>query len=289
MAIDILHDKIRKLKNPSVIDFSLKYDALPPALVEECGSVVAAYERFCCDLMVQLRDFVPAVRFGFNCFSLLGPEGLSALTRLLEKAREMGFYVLLDSPEILSPWAADRAAQMIFEQDQYYCDGLIINAYIGSDAIKPFAACAKQTNKDLFVLIHSANKSAVELQDLLTGTRHVYDAAAEMVNRFAEPILGKCGYSQIGAVASAGSAQQLSTIRAKHNRLFLLVDGLDYPGGNAKNCSNAFDRFGYGAVVCAGPSVTSAWQETEESDYAVAARQAAERMKKNLNRYLTIL
>lgn len=289
MAIDLLHDKIRKLKNPSVIDFSLKYDALPPALVDECGSVVAAYERFCCDLMEQLRDFVPAVRFGFNCFSLLGSEGLSTLGRLLGKAREMGFYVLLDSPEILSPWAADRTAQMIFEQGQYDCDGLIINAYIGSDAIKPFAVCAKDMNKDLFVLVHSANKSAVELQDLLTGTRHVYDAAAEMVNRFAEPILGKCGYSQIGAVASAGSAQQLSTIRAKHNRLFLLVDGLDYPGGNAKNCSNAFDRFGYGAVVCAGPSVTAAWQETEERDYAASARQAAERMKKNLNRYVTIL
>lgn len=289
MAIDFLHDKIRKLKNPSVIDFSLKYDALPPALVEECGSVVAAYERFCSDLMEQLRDLVPAVRFGFNCFSLLGAEGLCALGRLLEKAKEMGFYVLLDSPEILSPWAADRTAQMIFEQGQYYCDGLIINAYIGSDAMKPFAACAKDTKKDLFVLIHSANKSAVELQDLLTGTRHVYDAAAEMVNRYAEPILGKCGYSQIGAVASAGSAQQLSTLRAKHNRLFLLVDGMDYPGGNAKNCSNAFDRFGYGAVVCVGPSVTAAWQKTEELDYAAASRQAAERMKKNLNRYVTIL
>ena len=70
-----------------------------------------------------------------------------------------------------------------------------------------------------------------------------------------------------------------------------MVDGLDYPSGNAKNCSYAFDRFGYGAVVCAGPSVTAAWKEAESDgqDFATQAVQAAERIKKNLNRYITIL
>ena len=72
---------------------------------------------------------------------------------------------------------------------------------------------------------------------------------------------------------------------------FLLVDGLDYPSGNAKNCSYAFDRFGHGAVVCAGPSVTAAWQlnETDGSDFVSQAVQAAERMKKNITRYITVL
>ena len=73
--------------------------------------------------------------------------------------------------------------------------------------------------------------------------------------------------------------------------MFLLVDGLDYPSGNAKNCSHAFDRFGYGAAVCAGPSVTAAWKENETDghDYVDFAVLAAERMKKNITRYITIL
>ena len=126
---------------------------------------------------------------------------------------------------------------------------------------------------------------------LLSGSRHVYNAAAELTNRFGETILAKCGYSRICGVVSAGAPEVLRTIRAKHNRMFLLVDGLDYPSGNAKNCSYAFDRFGYGAAVCAGPSVTSAWMDAESDgrDYVDCARQAAERMKKNLNRYVTIL
>ena len=73
--------------------------------------------------------------------------------------------------------------------------------------------------------------------------------------------------------------------------MYLLVDGLDYPSGNAKNCSYAFDRFGYGAAVCAGPSVTTAWMEAESDgkDYLEHAAQAADRMKRNITRYITIL
>ena len=115
----------------------------------------------------------------------------------------------------------------------------------------------------------------------------MYDAAAELVNRFAAKY-GKYGYASVGAAVGASSAESLRTLRAKYNRMFLLVDGLDYPSGNAKNCSFAFDRFGYGAVVCVGPDVTGAWRESEE-DYLTAAQQAAERVKKNLNRYFAVL
>ena len=140
-------------------------------------------------------------------------------------------------------------------------------------------------------MIRSANKTASELQDLMTGSRLVHEAAMDMINRFGEPVFGKCGYSRINALVSAGSPNSLKKLRAKCPKTFLLVDGLDYPSGNAKNCSFAFDRFGYGAVVCAGPSVTAAWKtgETDGIDYVEQAVAAAERMKKNLTRYVVIL
>lgn len=289
MSIDILHGKIRKLKNPLMVDFGMKEENIPADLITQEASFVKAYERFCVELLEELKDAVPAVRFPFDAFALLGTDGLEALARLLEKAKELDYYVLLDGPAILSPWAADRAAKTIFEDNKFPCDGLLISPYIGSDALKPFIEFVKDGEKDLFILVHSANKSSVELQDLLTGSRHVYSAAAEMVNRFGEQIIGKCGYSRVCAAASAANGEQLRTLRGKHNRTFLLVDGIDYPSGNAKNCSYAFDRFGFGAVVCAGPSVTAAWQENEERNYLTAARQGVERIKKNLNRYFSIM
>ena len=70
---------------------------------------------------------------------------------------------------------------------------------------------------------------------------------------------------------------------------WLLVEGLEVPGANAKNCSYAFDKMGYGALVCAGTSILGAWQEREDGDYIAAAKDAAERLKRNLTRYVTIL
>ena len=291
MAIDTLHDKIRKMKNPSVIDFGIKQDCLPPHLLEEEGTFCAAYTRFCRELMTKLKDNVPAVRFSFGSFALLGEYGLKSLTYLLQEAARIGYYVILDGPEIFSPWAADRAAELIFGQEMYPCDGLVISPYIGSDAIKPFVPYCKDSGKDLFVIVRSPNKSAAELQDLRSGSRLVQTAAADIANRHGETILGKNGYSRICAVASAGSPESIRTLREKYKRMYLLVDGLDYPSGNAKNCSYAFDRFGYGAAICAGPSVTAAWKEAESDgrDYLTHAAQAADRMKRNIIRYITIL
>lgn len=291
MSIDLLHEKIRKLKNPSMIDFGVKAASIPAHLREEEGSELKAYTRFCVELLEGLKGLVPAVRFPFGAFALMGGEGLEALSRLLRLASRLGFYVVLDGPEILSPWAADRAAESIFaEESQFPCDALILSPYIGSDAVKPFLPGCKQ-GKDIFVAIRCPNKSASEVQDLMTGSRLVHEATMDMVQRFGEPVFGKCGYSRVNALVSAGSPNSLKKLRAKHPKTFLLVDGLDYPSGNARNCSYAFDRFGYGAVVSAGPSVTAAWAEGESGggDYVRQAVAAAERMKKNLTRYVNIL
>lgn len=290
MAIDILQDKIRKLKNPSMIDFGIAPDHLPPYLLEEEGSFPGAYGRFCTELLDALKGVVPAVRFSFSAFALQGSEGLQLLEKLLTCAKDQGYYVVLDAPDILSSWGAERAAQLL-ESENYPCDALVATAYIGTDGIKPFVPVCRRTKKDLFSVVRSPNKTAAEIQDLLTGSRHVHVAAADLVSRNGGDCIGKCGYSQIGALASAGAASSLKNLRAKYDRMFLLVDGLDYPSGNAKNCSFAFDRLGHGAVVCAGPSVTAAWTEggSDGRDYIQQAKQAAERMKKNITRYITVL
>lgn len=290
MSIDKLHERIRKLKNPSMVDFSVDYACIPTHILQQEGSLLDAYSRFCRELMDALKDTVPAVRFRFDSFALLGADGLPTLAKLLKEAEEFGYYVLLDGPGILTPWDAERIAKVIFTAGEYPCDGLLITPYIGSDAVKPFLQHCKN-GKDLFVVVRSPNKSALELQDLLSGSRLVHTAAMDMVNRFGENIFGKCGYSHINAAVSAGAADSVRNIRSAYKYTYLLVDGLDYPSGNHKNCSYAFDRFGYGAVVSAGPSVTCAWMDAQSdgTDYLDQAVQAADRMKKNLQRYVTIL
>ncbi len=291
MAIDMLHDRIRKLKNPVILDFSMTAEFLPPHLLEQEGTYEKAYFRFCKELLEAVAQAVAGVRFSFDTFALLGAEGLLTLSQLLNRAGTLGLYRLLDGPQMLSPWAADRSAELLLSEE-YPCDAMLISPYIGSDGIKPFLPACSKHGKDLFVVVRSANKSASELQDLLTGSRLVQGAAAELVNRFGEPMFTKCGYSGICSVGSAGAPDSLRQLRTQYKRMFILVDGLDYPSGNVKNCTHAFDKFGYGAALSVGPTITTAWKQAEEpnsQDYVPLALEEIQRIKKNLARYISIL
>ncbi len=292
MSVDVLQEKIRKVKNPSMVDLALKVSDLPPSFPVEDESRAAAYGRFCREVLGALKGIVPAVRVGFTAFAVLGPEGLAQLQNVLKVAASQGYYVLLEAPYILSPMMADATAEAVWgDQALYPCDGLIISAYPGSDVLKPFLSYVKDKKKDLFPVVRTSNKTAPEIQDLLTGGRLVHGAAADLVNRFGADNIGKTGYARVGAVAGGNSAQSLQNLRTKYPKLFLLIDDVDYSGCNAKICSNAFDKFGHGAVVCAGPTITAAWKlaESDGADYLEQAVSAAERMRKNLTRYVTVL
>lgn len=288
MSVDILQEKIRKTKNPSVLELIVPVSDLPPQFSQNAEG----YASFCRELMEHLKGTVPAVRFSFGAFALLGHDGLYHLSQMLNKAHELDYYVFLDAPEMLSPAAARMTADSILGEDSIYpCDGLLVSGYLGSDVIKPFLPYCKKGQKDLFVVARTANKSAPELQDLLSGGRLVHAAAADHVNRYGSDTAGKFGYTGVGILAAASSAESLRSLRAKYPKLFLLLDGYDYPNANAKNCSFAFDRFGHGAAACGGSAITCGWKaaESDGTDYLDHAKAAADRMKKNLTRYVTVL
>jgi orotidine-5'-phosphate decarboxylase len=284
MSIDVLQEKIRKTKNGSVLVLEVSRDLVPPAILEEADDLAHGYGKLCSLLLPALKGTVPAVRFGFGSFAVLGDSGIAVLRRLMDEAKLLGYYVLLDAPQAFSVQSAEHIAATL---EDWYFDGLVFSNYLGSDILKAYLPlCAK--GKSLFPVVRTANRSAPELQDLLSGTRLVHTAAADIINRRGEAKVGRCGYSQVGILAAASAADSLRSLRSKYPKLFLLLDGFDYPNANAKNCSYAFDKLGHGAAACAGASIVGAWKESE-LDPAAAAVEAAERMKKNLNRYITVL
>ena len=292
MSVDKLQDKIRKLKNPTLVEFCMDASELPGFLLEEEGSAARAYSRFCRELLEGLKGLVPGIRVSFSSFALLGPEGMTELQAVLEYAKKLGFYVILEAPQMLSHHAAKMTAEALWgEHSGLYCDGLLMEGYPGSDIIRPFLPCVKEQGKALFVTARTSNKSAPELQDLLAGSRLVHMAAADHINRFGVDSVGKRGYAQVGAMAAASNADSLKNLRSRYPRLFLLLDGADYPNANAKNCSYAFDKMGYGAAAVLRKSITHAWEaaEGDPREYVKYAQAAAERMKRNFSRYVNIL
>ena len=82
MSVDILQEKIRKMKNPSMLELALPLSDLPPQYEQSA----AGYGSFCRGLLEGLKDVVPAVRVSFAMFALLGSDGMTELTNTLTYA-----------------------------------------------------------------------------------------------------------------------------------------------------------------------------------------------------------
>ena len=158
-----------------------------------------SYRQFSFDILDALKDVVPAVSIVSGAFAALGSDGVAAMEDVLARARELGFYVLLDlmradvalNAEAMAAapaLAASRSGEQTFTP--YACDGVLMTGYLGSDSVKPFTQYCKD-GKNVFIIARSSNKSAREVQDLLSGDRVVHQVMADLAMRWSLDQFGK--------------------------------------------------------------------------------------------------
>ena len=306
MAVDVLQEKIRKLKNPTMVCICPTILELPLHIKEDArhkyGQTLKAaaegYRAFSFGILDALKDTVPAVSIVSGAFAALGADGIAAMQAVLSYAAELGYYVLLDLMRSDLGPTAQAQAQACFGSIQvgearftpYPCDGVLMSGFLGSDAVSPFAEFCRE-GKNVFIIARSSNKSAREVQDLLSGDRVVYQVMADLAMRWSTGLFGANGYSEIGIAAGATNRPVLQTLRRKYDRLFFLVPGYGAQGAGAKDAQFAFDRMGHGAAIMAGRSILYAYQKQDGdgTDYQQAALQAAEKMKKQILSYITVM
>ena len=206
---------------------------------------------------------------------------------MLDLAHKLGYYVILDWQRQEDEPAAKAAAKLIFSGGLWKCDGVVLSCYPGSGSVKPYILESNKEKKDVYVVLKTAGKSGSELQDLQTGGRMVYTAAADLLARWGDQTMERCGYSRVAGVGSASSLRSLQNLREKYPKMFLLVDGLEAGNANARNASFAFDNLGGGGLVCS--NLLTAWIENPANDPVEEVVAAAQRMKRNVTTYVTVL
>lgn len=306
MSIDVLQEKIRKMKNPTMVGLDPILELIPEHIKRESYTqygetlkgAAEAYKVFCCGILDALQETVPSVKIQTGCFQALGFEGVRVMEDVIAYAKEKGYYVLMDTMRGDIDCTAQALAESYFGGVRigentympYACDAVMTNAYLGSDGIMPFTKyCAR--GKNVFLLAKTSNKSSREVQDILSGDRIVYQVILDLAMRWSTDLFGKFGYSEIAVAVSGCHPRVLQEMRRKYDRLFFLVPGYGAQGANARDVQYAFDKFGYGAVVCAGRSILYAYKKAGDDgrEYQKHALEAAERMKKNLSGFVTVL
>ena len=307
MSFDVLQDRIRELKNPTVAGLDPRIEYVPAHLQEESfaqfgqtleGAADAIW-KFNQGLIDALCDVVPAVKPQSAYYENLGWRGMAVMEKTIQYAKEKGLYVIADIKrgDIGSTAAAYTEAWLgVTKVGETECpvfdaDCVTLNGYMGSDAIKPFLDQCVARNKSAFVLAKTSNPSSVELQDMVAGDRVVYTVMGDLIERWGKDTAGKYGYNALGAVVGATHPSVLKELRRRLERTFFLVPGYGAQGGTAGDVRYAFDELGRGPIANASRSIMCAWQKTgkEGMDYQEAARDAAIRMRDELKRYITIL
>lgn len=307
MSFDILQDKIRAKKNPTVSGLDARVEYIPPYILkkytdqygESLQAAAGAVLEFDRGLIDALCDVVPAVKPQSAYFEMLGWRGMEVLEEIIAYAKSKGLYVIADVKrgDIGTTAAAYAEAWLGGTQvgetlcPVFDADCVTLNGYMGTDAIKPFLSECAARNKSAFVLVKTSNPSSVELQDMVAGDRLVYTVMGDLVERWGKDTAGKYGYNALGAVVGATHPSVLKELRRRLPSTFFLVPGYGAQGGTAADVRYAFDELGRGAIVNASRSIMCAWSKTGGggTDYQEAARTAAEKMRDEIRRYVTIM
>ena len=293
MSVDVLQTKIRKKKCPVAVGMDLRPELIPQAILDRAGEGAAAYGEFGCGVLDALAEVVPAVKFNTAWYDTLGPAGLEVLEDLCAYARKKGYYVILETMRSDAEEAAELYARACFApRDQggrYEADALSLGAFLGSDGIRPYLPYCKDQEKSLFLLARTSNKSAREVQDLISGDRVIHQVMTDLAMRWSTDLFAPSGYSKIGVVVGANQPEVLRQMRQRYDRLFFLVPGYGAQGGTAKDVQHAFDKLGHGAVVAASRSILGAWQKTPEADYQESVCAAAVKMRGDIARFVTVI
>jgi orotidine-5'-phosphate decarboxylase len=165
---------------------------------------------------------------------------------------------------------AERYAIEAFER--YQADAVTVNAYLGSDSLEPFL---RHADRGVIVLCRTSNPGAGELQDLDSGGRPLYQVVAELAARRWNA-RGNCLL-----VVGATYPDELAKVRALVGDMPLLVPGVGAQGGSvAQVVRNGQTRAGTGLLVSSSRGILYAGGD---SHFAAAARQAATRLRDEIN------
>ena len=317
MSFDRLQEKIDRLHNPTVVGLDPALEHVPPEIMEKSisengetlwAAALAVYE-FNMGLIDALYDIVPAVKPQLAYYEALGPEGMIALKMTCEYARWRGMYIICDGKRndigpTAEAYSTAYLGKIKIGSSEFYpfdADAMTVNAYPGSDGIKPFIEKAVEYDKAVFAVVKTSNKSSGELQDLAIGTQEdgltqedgspmlfpLYTAVGDLMEEISIDTAGVYGYTRVGAVVGATYPEELRFLRARLKNTFFLVPGYGTQGGAATDAARAFQKDGHGAIINSSRAVIAAWKKTG-GDYAAAARGEALKMRDELRREIYI-
>jgi orotidine-5'-phosphate decarboxylase len=238
--------------------------------------------RFCCEIVEACAPYVAAIKPQLGFFEARGLDGLHALVEVLKLARSLDLVTIADAKrgDIGSTSAA--YAEAFLGNGDFACDAITVNPYLGSDALAPFISKAKE-GRGVFILVKTSNPSSAEFQDRVAPDSPLWELVAQRVHTWGGEFTGSHNLSPIGAVVGATYPAHARRARELMPNSLILVPGYGTQGAGASDAVAAMRGDGLGIIVNASRSLMYAWRKRDGENPGVAAAEAADQMRGELN------
>jgi len=261
--IDLLAQAIDRVGTPACVGIDPVFEKIPRSL--RLDGELEAIESFSLRVLDSIAGVVPAVKPQSACFERYGSAGYAILEKVIDKARQLGFIVILDakradigsSAEHYAIGAANMGANCI-----------TVSPYMGPSSIEPFL----RAGLGVFALARTSNPDSDEFQlQTLQSGGSIVQAVGSMLAKMGDEWIGPSGLSALGAVVGATKAgDELGELRRVMPNQVFLVPGIGAQGGTIADIAPLVradaDALGQiGVIVNASRSVIFAKPEGDGS------------------------
>lgn len=297
---DRLIDAVRTKKSRVVVGLDPQIESFPTILAKLASSDKSSIRKtiaaFCRTIVDIVSPYAVAVKPQIAFFEVYGWEGMRAFEEVCAYAKSKNILVIADVKRGDISSTSEAYAKAYFGAEGYspMADAITVNPYFGTDGIDPFVKTAAAKGCGLFILVKTSNPSSVEIQDLRihgeNESETIYRRIAELTGEWGKSVIGKGGYSSIGAVVGATHPHEARAIREVLPKAFFLVPGYGAQGGKADDMKVFFNGDGLGAVVNASRSVIYAHKQIPyrdrfgESQWEKAVECAVIEMRDSINK-----
>ena len=218
---DRLADALATCRTPLCMGVDPHLPLLPPVFMAGTPqaaepSTIAAIRDFAFSAIEIASGKLPAIKPQAAFFEQHGPDGLALLAELSRYATSKNLLVIMDAKRgDIGSTSAAYAATFLGSDAPFPSDALTINAYMGTDTLKPFIEKADETGSGLFILVRTSNPGSSDLQEQSVDGRPLYQLLADKLAPLAHDMTGDSGWSSLGIVAGAtwpDEARQLRTL-----------------------------------------------------------------------------
>lgn len=204
-------------------------------------------EKYCKGIVEATKGAACAYKPNAAFFEARGSRGFAALQNVVAHIRSLGFPVILDAKRGDISSTALAYAKAAF--DVLGADALTVNPLLGGDSVEGFASRA---DRGVFVLCHTSNPGARDLQELEAGGAPLYEHIARLAA--AHGVRGN-----VGLVIGATYPEVLERVRRIVPQMWFLLPGIGAQGGDlAASLRAGLTREGTGVLVNVSRGISEA-------------------------------